>query len=44
MRTRYITGEVLENRAWTDRLFSLRIRAEQSGPLRQVSLFVYNCL
>ena len=28
-RSRFISGEVLENRIWSDRLFSLRIRAEQ---------------
>ena len=29
LRSRFITGEVIENHAWTERLLSLRIRADQ---------------
>ena len=29
LRSRFITGEVIENHAWTERLLSLRIRANQ---------------
>ena len=29
VRSSFVTGEVIENRAWTERLFSLRIRADQ---------------
>ena len=30
IRSSFITGEVIENRAWTERLFSLRIRADRT--------------
>jgi len=45
VRSNFITGEVIENREWTERLFSLRIRVEQlpfkAGQFVRLQLPVY---